>query len=242
MKITHRVNRPALLLCVVAAVVGMAGVAGLHAQGTVSFDHPWLPAGVAGFSLGYFDGMSFRVSPYPPQPHDDVMLVGASGVAGHPNNATPHAEFNNTLGIPQDVLFSLTDAASLGHSFTNGAPFGLTSVDLADAVAPSLSPVSITFNGFRADGSMVSETFTTPGSGSSFQTYYFDADFASGVVRVQLPSPAWAMDNIVFTVPEPSAAVLLSLGLLGFVLRKRAGHAACAKANPPEEAGTRELG
>jgi hypothetical protein len=103
----------------------------------------------------------------------------------------------------------------------NGAPFGLVSVDLADPVAPSLSPVSITFNGFRADGSMVSQAFTTLGSGSSFQTFYFGPDFAFGITRVEIPSATWAMDNIVF-VPEPGSGMLLLFGLAGLLLRHRA--------------------
>jgi hypothetical protein len=119
--------------------------------------------------------------------------------------------FINTLGTPQYVVFARTNAASLGQSFLNGAPFGLVSVDLADPVAPSLSPIGITFNGYRADGSMVSQTFTTPGSGSSFQTHFFNPVFASDLVRVEMPSPAWAMDNVVW-VPEPTTWTLLLLG------------------------------
>ena len=140
------------------------------------------------------------------------MRVGP-GLAGHPNDGTSHLEPGPELA-PGYVILAFTNAASQGHLFSNGAPIGLVSVDLADPVAPSLTPVSITFNGFRADGSMLSQTFTTPGSGSSFQTYYFDSDFASGVVRLEVPSPAWAMDNLVFTVPEPGVGGLVLLGLL----------------------------
>jgi len=191
-----------------------------QAQGTVTFNYPWANDGVSYLSLGQFEVMSFRVNPYPPDPHDDVMHVGATGPAGYPHNGTPYVAFTSTLGIPQYVVFAWTNAASSGRSFLNGAPFGLVSVDLADPVAPSLSPVDITFNGFRADGSMVSQTFTVGGGGSSaFQRFTFGPDFGHGLVRVEIPSPAWAMDNLVW-VPEPSVYALLGLGVLALGIRK----------------------
>jgi hypothetical protein len=198
-----------------ATLFSLKGTHAIRAQGTVTFDEPWLPAGISDFSLGYFNGISFRIGLYPPpQPHDNLVLVGAAGITGHPNNNTPHVEFINTLGTPQFVLFGWTNAASLGQSFTNGAAFGLVSVDLADPDASSLTPISIAFDGFRADGSMVSQTFTTPGNGATtFQTYFFGPDFASGLTRVEIASPVWAMDNIVF-VPEPGVGSLFLLGLL----------------------------
>ena len=68
---------------------------------------------------------------------------------------------------------------------------------------------------------MVSQTFTTPGArATTFQTYSFGPDFASSLVRVEIPSPAWAMDNLVW-VPEPSAGSLLALSLLALLARKR---------------------
>jgi hypothetical protein len=205
------------------AALILANTTAAQGQGTVTFNDPWLPSGISDFSLAYFNGISFRANPYPPQPHDNVVLVGAAGLAGHPNDGTPHVEFINALGTPQYVLFSWTNAASLGQSFTNGAAFGLVSVDLADPTAPSLTPVSITFDGFRADGSMVSQTFTTPGNGATtFQTYSFGPDFAWGLTRVEIPSPVWAMDNLEF-VPEPGVASLFLLGLLALGWRAAQG-------------------
>jgi hypothetical protein len=191
----------------------------LQAQGTVTFDSPWFTDGIAFVAL-YPDssGMSVEVVADPGQLGASLARVGG-GRAGHPNNGTPHLEPSSTLA-PGFVRFAFTDAASQGHWFTNGAPIGLASVDLADPVAPSLSPVSITFDGFRADGSMVAQTFTTPGGGATtFQTYSFDADFASGIVRVEIPSTVWAMDNFVFTVPEPGVGSLLLLGWLALRCR-----------------------
>jgi hypothetical protein len=177
-------------------------IANVHAQGVVTFNQPWLDNGIAYSPLFFYSGTSFGVGSRV-WPYDNMALVGA-GLAGHPNNGTPHIEFVNTLGTEQYIVFSRT----------NGNAFGLTSVDLADPVAPSLLPVSITFNGFKGDGSTVSQTFTTAGGGiSSFQTFQFNAAFASDLARVEIPSPFWAMDNIVF-VPEPATASLIAIGLL----------------------------
>jgi hypothetical protein len=65
----------------------------------------------------------------------------------------------------------------------------------------------------------VSQTFTIGGGGATtFQTFTFDSSFAAGLTRVEIPSMAWAMDNIVFT-PEPSPCALLGLGLCSLALR-----------------------
>lgn len=190
------------------------------AQGTITFDRPAITNGIAGLSLAQFDAMSFGMGFRNP-PYDIMTHVGV-GLGGYPYNGTPYAAFVDILGAPQFVMFALTDAASFGQLFTNGAPFGLVSVDLADPAAPSLTPIDITFNGFKADGSMVSQTFTAGGGGSTaFQTFNFGPDFAHGLLRVEIPSPAWAMDNLVW-IPEPSSAALLLLGLLAVVFRKTA--------------------
>jgi hypothetical protein len=205
---THRL---AAILAMVLQVLALK--THLQAQATVTFNYPWADGGLSYPSIIYDNsGISFGIGNRTP-PFDGMRHVGAFGPSGYPHNGTPYVAFVNTLGTPQYVVFAWTNAASMGQSFLNGSVFGLVSVDLADPVAPSLSPVSITFNGFRADGSMASQTFTTPGSGSSFQTYQFGPDFASGLLRVEIPSPAWAMDNLRW-VPEPSTYALLGLGLL----------------------------
>ena len=202
----------------------------LQAQGTVSFNYPWADGGLSYPSL-YYDSssISFGIGNRTP-PFEGMIHVGAFDPTGYPHNGTPYLSFVNTLGTPQFVVFAWTNAASLGHSFSNGAPFGLTSVDLADPVAPSLSPVSITFNGFREDNSMITQSFTVGGgSSSAFQTFLFGQDFASGLVRVEIPSGAWAMDNLVF-IPEPGSCALLGLGLLVFCA---CGRLRCRRAQTP---------
>jgi len=189
------------------------------AQGTITFNEPWAEHGEGRLSLRSFDGFSFRIGNWGPE-INNMVHVGAKGTEGYPYNNTPFLAFINTKGTPQYILFALTDAADFGdYNFVAGDPFGLVSVDLADPVAPSLAPIDITFNGFRADGSMVSQTFTVGGgNSSSFTRYYFSSDFSQGLVRVEIPSSAWAMDNIVW-VPEPSSYALLGLGSVILAVR-----------------------
>ena len=111
-------------------------------------------------------------------------------------------------------------------SLTNGSAFGLASVQLADPNSPSTSLLPITFLGFRADGSTVTNTFTTPGNNADhLLSYQFTSAFASGLTSVQIDATRWAMDNLAFTVPEPSSVSLGLLGLLAFFWRRRENHA-----------------
>ena len=179
-----------------------------YAQGTVTFDQPWIGTGVQ-YLVSYDNaGLSFGIVG---QPHLGASMarIGVF-LDGHPSSTSPHLEPSSTLA-PSYVAFGRI----------NTHTFGLISVDLADSVAPSLAPVDITFNGIKWDGSTVSQTFTTAGSGSStFQTFQFNADFALGLSRVEIPSPAWAMDNLVW-IPEPSTAGLFFLGLLVWTACRR---------------------
>jgi hypothetical protein len=208
-----------------AVLLAFAGGFLSEGQGVITFNDPWMDYGVGGFVSTYREGFAFRVVPPHPPPVqiDEVKIIGALGPLGYPMNGSVRAVWINTLGTPQYVMFirtNLTVGQPVPPSFTAGDPFGLISVDLADPVAPSLTPIDITFNGFRADGSMVSQTFTVGGGGSSsFQRVYFGPAFAHGLVRVEIPSPAWAMDNIVW-IPEPGGAALLGLGLLAWAARR----------------------
>jgi hypothetical protein len=107
--------------------------------------------------------------------------------------------------------------------------FGLLSVDLAEYSTVVPDAVTVEFVGYRYDSSIVTTDFTTDGvmDGmgplADFQTFYFDSRFAD-VVRVEVPTYGWCLDNVVFAaVPEPGTwALLLSGGLLFCALRFRA--------------------
>jgi hypothetical protein len=179
-----------------------------YAQGTVTFDQPWIGTGVQ--YLGSYDnaGLAFGIVG---QPHLGASMarIGVF-LDGHPSSTSPHLEPSSTLA-PSYVAFGRI----------NTHTFGLISVDLADSVAPSLAPVDITFNGIKWDGSTVSQTFTVGGGGSTtFQTYQFNTAFALGLTRVEIPSGAWAMDNLVW-IPEPNAAALFLTGWLVYAARHR---------------------
>jgi hypothetical protein len=122
--------------------------------------------------------------------------------------------------------------AGLGYSLavtSERGPFGLVSVDLAEFSTLYPTPLTVPFIGYRADGSMVSTEFVTDGiidgAGplADFQTFYFDSQFVN-LVRVEVPTYGWSLDNMVFSdaVPEPSAcALLLTGGVMVYALRRR---------------------
>ena len=92
-------------------------------------------------------------------------------------------------------------------------------MDLAEFSTLYPYPQTVQFIGYKADGSSVTAEFTTDGvidgTGplADFQTFYFGSQFAD-LVRFEVPTYGYAMDNLVFfdVVPEPGAGQLLILG------------------------------
>lgn len=186
--------------------IALASAAGAQGQGTITFD---AYAGWSGTNYSE-SGMKFQmVIPEGATSHDGMAIT--LGADNTPRDGTPFMGFFQQYN-PSDYV-----ALSLANSST----FGLSSVFLADPTAPSPSPVSISFVGLKWDGSTVTNTFTTPGNGASqFQSYQFNQNFASGLTSMDILATRWAMDNLVFTVPEPSALALVVLGFAGFVARR----------------------
>jgi hypothetical protein len=120
--------------------------------------------------------------------------------------------------------------AALGDSlmfrFVNGSAFDLISVDLAEYSTVVPGPATVQFIGYHADGSTVTSSFTTDGiidgTGplADFQTFYFDSKDWSDLTHVEIPNSLWSLDNLVVTVPEPSAGALLLLGALALGAQK----------------------
>jgi hypothetical protein len=153
----------------------------------------------------YFEaGMWFRaIGPVPIRPPYHLNRV-ASGGAGWPDNGTVY------------LLTAFQDSLAVSSQY--GDRFGVVSVDLSEFSVLYQWPISVPFIGYRPDGSTVTTTFVTDGiiDGTGplrdFQTFYFDSRF-SDVVRVEVPTYGWALDNMVFSnVPEPGA---FTIGLLG---------------------------
>lgn len=117
-------------------------------QGTITFN------GANGLSSTYYQelGMWFQVVIPPGTSGVDVMGI-TFGAENTPWNGTPFMGWAR-LHNPYDYV---------ELHLTNGSSFGLSSVQLADPVNPALSPVSISFIGYPAVGSAVTNTFTTPG-------------------------------------------------------------------------------
>ncbi len=176
-------------------------------QGTVTFNGQPLWSGTSYSELG----MQFQVVIPQGATHDDMVIVPPNWANNIPQDDTPFMGWFRQNNPYNYVSLSLT----------GGSLFGLTSVQLADPNAPSLSPVSISFIGYLAGGSTVTNTFTTSGNGATtFATYTFNNDFASGLTSVDIVAPRWAMDNLVYAIPEPSTFALIGLGTLVIATRR----------------------
>jgi hypothetical protein len=203
-----------LLVPRVLVVLGLAiSITSTSGQGTIRFDSTSYLYGTTYDELG----MHFAVIvPTPGSGSPNHDYIGIDGPITTPSNipydTTPYMLFFRQ-NSPDDYV---------GFSLTGGSTFGLTSVQLADPSSPSTSVDTITFVGYKSGGTTVTETFNAGGNNATtFQGYTFDSDFASGLTSVSIDSTRWAMDNLVFSVPEPSGLVLLGIGGLMVPLRRR---------------------
>ncbi len=147
----------------------------------------------------YEQGMEFRP-------------IGGTEWFGRRGGAREGFAYNGTAYLQAPFLGSLAMNAS------GGGRFGLVSVDLAEYSTLFQEPLTVPFIGYRLDGSTVTTEFTTDGvidgTGplADFQTFYFGSSFAD-LVRVEIPSYGWSLDNMVFSqVPEPTTIALLLVG------------------------------
>ncbi len=179
---------------------------------TITFDgSPAQPPGTQ-YSIPQYTESGFIFKPFGPIDSAPPYRLtrNGGGIDFYPENGTAYLQ------------------ALIGDSLEfyalNGSAFGLVSVDLAEYSLFFTSP-TVTFNGFKADGTTVSATFTLDGAmdgtgpAADFQTFSFGPEFTS-LVRVEVPTQGYSLDNLVVVVPEPSAGALLLLGRI--VLRHRA--------------------
>jgi len=184
-----------------------------HAQGTfqwtVTFDGiPYIAPGDE-VAISYYSEQGMVFTPI------GAGQFGRSGgqpaLTGFPRNGTAY-------------LFA-SFGYSLAASSLSGGRFGLVSADLAEFSTLYQTPLTVQFVGYKSDGSTVTTEFITDGiidgAGplNDFETFYFDSRFAD-VVRVEVPTYRWSLDNMVFsTIPEPSVCHLMALAAAFAALR-----------------------
>jgi hypothetical protein len=174
-------------------------------QGTImiGFDGPpRIPPGSGVLVQSYSEaGMSF--TPINPNSQGFGRVYETNANAPDPYNGTVY------LQAPQ--------GSTLRFSFAGGSSlFGLISAEVAgySTVVPAFS---IPFIGYRPDGSTVQTNFS--GGGINFRAVYFGPEF-SGLSRVEIPTYAWSLDNLVVSIPEPNTGALLTTGVLALTLRR----------------------
>jgi len=107
-------------------------------------------------------------------------------------------------GVPDNGTAYLQTAYGDSLEFlpTDGATLDLVSVDLAEYSTVFPAPKSVTFLGFKHNGQMVEQTFTTDGvidgtgPTQDFQTFYFSSRWKQ-LVRVEVQPTIYSLDNLV---------------------------------------------
>jgi len=193
-----------------------------HAQGTITFTFDGPPS-VPGPGLPG-PGQSFYVQQY----SEAGMWFRPLGVIA-PGNGFSRQRGGGQLSFAPDngsAFIATVLGDSLQFSFTNGSSFNMVAVDLAEYSTVVPNAVTVPFYGYRADGSVVFTSFTTDGiidgAGplADFQTFYFGPEF-SNLLRVEIPTFGWSLDNLVVSVPEPGLGALLMLAAAGFWLGRK---------------------
>ena len=193
-------------LCIAATSYGQGKLG-------ITFDGPPVqPPGTAFTVTNYYEsGMLFK-----PLPGSfGFGRIGSSPVSFRPDNGTAYLQ----AALGQSLMFNST----------NGSLFGVFSVDLAEYSTVVPDAITVSFFGYRFDGSVVTTNFTTDGiidgTGplNDFQTFYFGSEF-NNLSRVEIPTYGWSLDNLTVAIPEPSTFTLLLTGgalFAAFRFRKR---------------------
>jgi len=98
-------------------------------------------------------------------------------------------------------------------------------VDLAEYSDIVPDPVTVHFVGYRPDGTVLTDDITTAGIFNGiapvFTNFSFDPAF-SGLVRVEIPTIAWSLDNLTLrrSVPEPGIGALMGIGTVLLGIRR----------------------
>ncbi|MEM9387852.1 MAG: hypothetical protein AAGA68_22555 [Pseudomonadota bacterium] len=181
----------------IAAAVLLPLSGSLHAASVqITFDPPTLPGGSRVESTFTQSGMTFT----------GRFASTDSGVGSFPDNGS---------GYLQVAVFG-----SLSFAMSDSSLFNVLSVDLAEYSTVFESPTTISFTGFKPDGSTVTTSFLTDGiiDGSGplvdFETFAFGSDFR-GLTSVQANNVTFSMDNLlVAPIPLPAAFWLFATALV----------------------------
>ena len=195
----------------------------LHAQGVIDFDSGYMVrTGDFSSQVNTYYEKGFQFYVVVPTPgiggikYDWLQVGGAGQIAtGLPYNPTAGLTFQRFYSPDSYVAFCQT----------SGEAFGLSSVQLGTTwgITMNMGDLPVTFEGIKAGGVTVYQTFTVLGSDwQNWQTFYFDSDFSSGLLSVNILTKLLLMDNLQF-IPEPSTTILVSFGLLAGwrMLRRR---------------------
>lgn len=199
-----------IALAIVAA--GSLPATALALPITIGFEQPYPePPGSQSLITQYTEaGFVFQNKPsssIPPQYTTPYMVRTSSG-GFLPDNGTSYLQ----LLYGDSLVFGPTD----------GSPFRLVSMDLAEYSTVFPVPVTIPVVGERADGTTVDTVFVTDGQidGSGplpdFQTFSLPASF-NQLTQVRIPVDSFSIDNVVVDtapIPEPSGAWSFLAGLL----------------------------
>ena len=204
-----RSQRTILLgVCTLLLSLRAASAQGTFQSITVTFDGPPLQPPGSGYTVqSYWEsGVWFRTIPGT----DGFGRRWSSPTPGWPDDGSPYLQ----AALGDSLTFGLDD----------GSSFDPVSVDLAEYSDIVRNPVTVHFVGYRQDGTVVTDDITTVGIFNGvapvFQTFSFDPGF-SDLVRVEMPTIAWSLDNLTLqrSVPEPGKGALLCVGALLLGLR-----------------------
>ena len=203
-------------VCALLLSLRAASAQGTFQSVTVTFDGPPVQAPGTARIVQSYDELGVWFVPIPGT--DGFGRRGSNPSPGWPDDGTAYVQA--LLGT--SLMFGLDD----------GSSFDPVSVDLAEYSDVVRDPVTVHFVGYRQDGSVLTDDITTAGIFNGiapvFQTFHFDPGF-SDLVRVEIPTIAWSLDNLVVAhggVPEPGTGtlVVVGAGMLGLrLLRRKAG-------------------
>lgn len=161
-----------------------------NAIATVRFDPPAIPGGSRSIAELFEQGFAFSCG-------NRMGHTDSSVSPNRPQSGSAYLQF-------------LIGSVPLIITHTRQTPFSLISADLAEYSTLFATPREIVFQGWREDGTAVSQTFITDGiiDGvgvlEDFQTFAFAPEFA-GLVRVEVWTDLYSLENFRIAADFPDA-------------------------------------